>query len=141
MSRAPRTFRSRVDLLLVLPTLVVPLVGLYLVSGLPAAARYAGARLVGTLLLLTVLLFSLWVTLSTRYTLDAVALSVCSGPFRWRVLLSEIRSVSASSSPLTGPALSLRRLRVERRDGTALLISPTDPAAFMAELRERGVRV
>ncbi len=138
MSGAPRTFRSRVDLLLVLPLLVVPLVGLYLVSGLPAAA---GARLVGTLMLLTALLFSLWVTLSTRYTIDAVALSVRSGPFRWRVLLADIRSVSASSSALTGPALSLQRLRVERRDGTALLISPSDPAAFVAELRARGVRV
>jgi len=138
MSRAPRTFRSRVDPLLVLPTLVVPLVGLYLVSGLPAVA---GARLVGTLMLLTVLLFSLWVTLSTRYTIDAVALSVRSGPFRWRVLLADIRSVSASSSALTGPALSLQRLRLERRDGTALLISPNDPAAFVAELRARGVRV
>lgn len=138
MSGAPRTFRSRVDLLLVLPLLVVPLVGLYLVSGLPAAA---GARLLGTLMLLTALLFSLWVTLSTRYTIDAVALSVRSGPFRWRVLLADIRSVSASSSALTGPALSLQRLRVERRDGTALLISPRDPAAFVAELRARGVRV
>jgi hypothetical protein len=138
MSGAPRTFRSRVDLLLVLPLLVVPLVGLYLVSGLPALA---GARLAGTLMLLTVLLFSLWVTLSTRYTIDAVALSVRSGPFRWRVLLADIRSVSASSSALTGPALSLQRLRVERRDGTALLISPSDPAALVAELRARGVRV
>jgi hypothetical protein len=138
MSRAARTFRSRVDFLLVLPMLVVPLVGLYLVSGLPAAT---GARLPATLMLLTVLLFSLWVVLSTRYTIDAVALSVRSGPFRWRVLLSDIGSVSASSSALTGPALSLQRLRVERRDGPALLISPSDPAGFTAELRARGARV
>jgi hypothetical protein len=141
MSRAPRTFRSRVDVLLVLPMLVVPFVGLYLVRGLPAPAQHGGARLFATLMLLTVLLFSLWVTLSTRYTIDAVALSVRSGPFRWRVLLSDIRSVSDSSAAQTGPALSLQRLRVERRDGTALLISPSDRTGFIAELRARGVQL
>ena len=78
----------------------------------------------------------IWLLKTTRYTLDDDELLVQSGPFTWHVPLREIRGVRPTHNPLSSPALSLDRLRIEygRR---AIMISPKDKARFLEELQRR----
>jgi Bacterial PH domain len=140
MSHA-RCYRSKVDAPLAVLALAPLLLALYLVSSLPAPAGHTLVRLLAVCLLAGVLFFALWVLLVTHYTIDGTTLAVRSGPFRWVIALREIRAVTATRDPKTGPALSLERLRIEHADGAALLVSPRDMAAFLADLRARGVKV
>ena len=67
-------------------------------------------------------------------------LLVRSGPFRWRVPLGQIHSVTPTRNPLSSPALSLDRLRIEYGDGKWILISPRERERFLEALEARGVR-
>jgi hypothetical protein len=79
----------------------------------------------------------LWILSSTRYIFDEGELRVRSGPFTWRIPVAEITRVTRTSNPLSSPALSLRRLRIEYGDHRSLMVSPRDEEAFLAELERR----
>lgn len=79
----------------------------------------------------------LWLLASTYYRIDASALIVRSGPFRWTVPLSEIRSVRPSRSLLSSPALSLDRIRIDYGRGRSLMVSPRDREGFLAAIQRR----
>ena len=82
-------------------------------------------------------IFPLWILLSTRYTLDDQILTVQSGPFRWRVPIAEITDIRPTSNPLSSPALSLDRLRIEYSGRRAIMISPKEKEHFLAEIEKR----
>ena len=76
----------------------------------------------------------LWLLVSTRYTLDSKLLIVRSGPFKWRVPITDILSISSTESVLSGPALSLDRLCVVYGRSSKLMISPRDKERFIREI-------
>lgn len=80
-------------------------------------------------------LFILWTLVTTHYVVAADVLRVRSGPIRWTIPLSSIRSVHPSRSIIAGPAWSLDRLSIEAQ-GQELLISPKDRAGFLAALHQ-----
>lgn len=80
-----------------------------------------------------------WICATTRYELTAQHLLVRSGPFNWTILLEEITAVSPTSNPLSSPALSLDRLRIDYVNGRLIMISPRDKEGFLHELRRLGV--
>ena len=84
-----------------------------------------------------------WIFHSTYYMVDQDYLRIRSGPFRWRVLISEIESITPSNSVLSSPALSRDRLRVTYRGGRSILVSPGDRGSFVDALRSvnAGIRV
>lgn len=82
-----------------------------------------------------------WILGSTRYTVSDESLVIRSGPFRWTVPLRDIVSVTETRSPLSSPALSLDRLRIERTGGRPILISPSHRRRFLDDLRARGAAV
>jgi hypothetical protein len=130
------TYRSAVDtwLWLVLGASIVVVAvtcGPLVVAGdgAPRAVALAGA-LFGVGL-------PIWVLTSTAYTLTATDLVVRSGPFRWHRPLSDITAITPTRNPLSSPALSLDRLRVETRGRGDLMISPADRAGFLADLDAR----
>lgn len=75
-------------------------------------------------------------------TLTHDALVIRFGPARVRVPYDRIRAVEPSSNPLSSPALSLRRVRIDydkpNGKGTFVLVSPQDRDGFMQELRRRA---
>ena len=83
------------------------------------------------------LVLPLWVVMGTHYALTERDLLIRSGPFRWRVPLDQIRSVTASRSVLSAPALSLDRLRIAYGRAGSILISPRDKLQFLSELQRR----
>ena len=112
------------------------------------AVAFAGALAVGMLsgtphLRLPLLLaagavsMSFWVLADTRYILDEHELLVRSGPFRWRIRIAEITSVTPTRDPMSGPALSFDRLKDSYGRGRAILISPADQNAFLRALESR----
>jgi hypothetical protein len=78
-----------------------------------------------------------WLLRSTRYVFDDSNLHIRSGPFAWSVPLRDIRAVTPTRSPLSSPALSLDRLRIEYGRIGSIMVSPEDKQGFLAELRKR----
>lgn len=83
----------------------------------------------------------LWLLVSTRYTLDAHLLIVRCGPFKWRIPIADITGISPTANPLSSPALSLDRLRIDYDRSRQLMISPRDKAQFLQDIKllRRGV--
>lgn len=111
--------------------------------GLAYRAAFAGeppgtvATLAGAgVLVLALLLGVAWPVL---YAVERDALVVHAGRLlRWRVPLAAVRSVRPSRNPLSAPAWSLDRLRIDYTTasgrGRFLLVSPADRAAFLRDL-------
>ena len=124
------TFRSKVD------TWVVLVFGIALAAMLFAtysvARQAAGTELIGAILLICVsFVLILWPLLSTSYSVNTDELLVRSGPFRWRVPLSKITKITPTRSPISSPALSLDRLRIDYGINKVVLVSPSNQQAFM----------
>lgn len=82
--------------------------------------------------------FMIWVLYSTDYTLGQEELLIRCGPFRYRVRLDEIDSVTPSRNPLSSPACSLDRLLIKWNDERKkVLISPSRRSEFLQELDRR----
>lgn len=75
-----------------------------------------------------------WLFRTTCYELDGRELVVRSGPFRWRIDLATIESVTPSRNPLSSPALSLDRLQIRYGKRRSLLVSPAERDRFLAAL-------
>lgn len=88
-------------------------------------------------LLLASAVLPVWMLFNTRYVLDGHHLRVHSGPFRWSVPIEDITHVEPTRSPLSSPALSLDRLRIEYARGKRLLVSPENRDGFLRELEAR----
>ncbi len=133
----PIVFPSRIDrwLAIVLASSVLVSLGVALI--LPFALPGAIGLTVAALLLASGGL-QLWLLRATDYTVDDSHLQVRCGPFRWRIALQDIHRVIPTRSPLSSPALSLDRLRIEYGDGRALMVSPADKAGFLAAVEQRS---
>src|SRR5690606_15278736 len=57
--------------------------------------------------------FPAWVMKGTNYTLDDTVLLVRCGPFSWQVPVAQITRITPTRNPLSSPALSLDRLRID----------------------------
>jgi len=82
--------------------------------------------------------FMAWVLFSVRYTLTTKDLLVRAAIFRWRVPLDQIVEVCPTHNPLSSPALSLDRLRINYRRPSGktwwVMISPKEKESFLDEL-------
>ncbi|MFN3882591.1 MAG: PH domain-containing protein [Nitrincola lacisaponensis] len=81
--------------------------------------------------------FPVWLMTGTTYTLSSTSLLVKSGPFKWQVPIKQITSITPTSNPLSSPALSLDRLRIDYGRGQSIMISPKDKAQFIQDLEAR----
>ncbi|MET0289911.1 MAG: PH domain-containing protein [Pseudoxanthomonas sp.] len=137
---ASRAYRSRIDpsvaLCLMLPMgLSVGMLGWELLQGTPLG------QVIAVVSLLPGLVLPLWMLLGTHYLLTAERLLIRCGPFRWRIRLAEIRAVTPTRSLLSGPALSLDRLRIDHGHWNSVLISPHAREDFLARLAHLRVAV
>lgn len=82
----------------------------------------------------------LWLMYSTQYVLGDTTLRVRSGPFHWEIPVREIEQVTPTRNPLSSPALSLDRLRIDYSRGRSLMISPLRKSEFLDDLQARRAR-
>jgi len=123
-------FRSRVDTWLVL------VLGAAVVATLVAAGatlrQVSGMALLVPLAVVAIgAVLPIWILASTAYVVESGTLYIRSGPFAWRIPISSITSIKPTSSPVSAPALSTKRLRVEYGAGKSVLVSPADQQAFI----------
>ncbi len=131
-------YRSKVDtwllvlmVVLMACSMAVALAG----AGFIASNRASSGWVVAVLTALVGAGLPFWILVSTSYELASGTLQVRCGPLRIRVPLSEITRITPSRSPLSSPALSLDRLRIEYGQGKSLMISPRDKEQFLLDLR------
>lgn len=74
--------------------------------------------------------------LPCRYYLCDDHLLIRSGLLRHRIPYNNITAIALSSSPLSAPALSLKRIRIDHSQGF-ILISPIHREEFLAILQQR----
>lgn len=129
----PTVYRSKVDIWLFVVLAFAALAALYSAAQTMAAGT-TGSILVAVLVAVVGVGLPLWLLLSTRYTLQATHLLAQSGPFKWVVPLADIKSITPSNNPLSSPALSLDRLRIDYGKGRMLLISPRDKEQFLSDI-------
>jgi FtsH-binding integral membrane protein len=129
------TFRSKIDswlAIVLLASAAAALLAAYL-----TASRTTGIGLLGPALLAGIGAgLPLWLLFSTIYSINGGILLVRSGPFSWKIPLSEITRIVPTRSALSSPALSLDRLRVEYGSRNAVLVSPRDQATFIRAISE-----
>ena len=84
---------------------------------------------------MTALLF-IAVAVPCTYTLARDHLLIRSGLIRQKIAYKDITAVEPSASPLSAPALSLKRVKVSY-GRTFQLVSPRERDLFIQSLRER----
>ena len=75
----------------------------------------------------------------TSYTITEKSLSIRSSLFKWEIALKEISAIEPTNDPLSSPALSLDRLRIEYGQGKSIMISPLNKAEFIRDLQAMNV--
>lgn len=126
-----RRFRSKVDTWVIL-VLAIGVAGqtFAMVAALQSTSSDLWRAGVALLFVLGIVLF-ISLPLRTHYTVGDEELVIASGPFTWRIPLSEIRRVEPSRALWSSPALSLDRLKISYGDRKWILVSPADKREFV----------
>ena len=100
---------------------------------------------VGTIITYLVIGLTVWLVLGiyfrTFYTVEENIVKVVSGPFRWKVPISEITSIRSTKSILSSPALSMDRLEIKYGNYKYIIISPEDKDGFVQQIVKRNEKV
>ena len=131
-----RTFRSKVDWWLRI-AILVPVIGS--VAAVLAISVVKSPFLAVAVLPLVLISVGvpMWILRSTYYTFGDRELNVRCGPFEWRIPLNGVRAVTPTHNPLSSPALSLDRLRIDYGVRDSIMVSPDDKTEFLRELKRR----
>jgi hypothetical protein len=123
-------FRSKIDWWLVILVLAVP--------GWHIAADWAKRGIEHPPVSLWVVLAVLGVVgitlVPTRYIIEGRTISIQCGLMGWEYsafTVEDVQSIRPTHNPLSSPALSLDRLKIELNSGKAILISPRDKTGFL----------
>lgn len=79
-----------------------------------------------------------WPVLNTRYIVTQDRLIIRSMFLKWSILRSDIQQITPTNNPLSSPALSLDRLKIDyHKDGKSksVLVSPKDKQKFIEVLQ------
>ena len=83
-----------------------------------------------------IMIFVSFLWFGLKYVIDKKALLVKIGPFAvYRIAIEEIVSINRSFNPLSSPAASLKRIKVDFGKGSAL-ISPSNEKKFVSDLKK-----
>lgn len=130
----PKRFASKVDAWLPGIVVAVVLIQIIALAGATAEAEDATSILAGAgILLLTTVLF-IWLLRGTYYEVSSDTLRIVCGPYRQRILISDITAIEPTRSMLSSPALSLDRLRIRYGKIRRVLVSPADKRGFIRAL-------
>ena len=101
-------------------------------AGISTIPFTTGVALLAPVSMICVGIGIIWTLFSTRYSVGHGHLQVNSGPFRWHVAISEITKITPTRSAISGPALSLDRLRIDYKGGKkSILVSPLSKQQFI----------
>lgn len=126
-----KTFRSKIDWWIFLVLALVLLTQVFIIAlVIPGHHPELPAKIVVAIILFAVSLLILTILLRTVYRVDRKQLKIYCGPFWWTVNIADIESVVETRSPLSSPALSLDRIRINYGERRWVMISPADKQGF-----------
>lgn len=128
-------FPSKVDRWLLLVLCFAPALSIAVAIGVTTATGPSG--LFAFITPVFVLLLYRFVVWPIRYDVTEENLIVHFGLFRRRIRLEEIRRITPSHNPLSSPALSLDRIRLDYGRHSFILLSPADREGFAAAIKSR----
>ena len=133
-----RVYRSKIDTWLGLVLGGVPLVSLFAAWQL-VQAPVPGRWLLAVLILLLGVCLPPFILFSTTYSINDDLLRIRSGFFTWEIPIHTISKVEATNDPVSSPALSLDRVRIEYGPAKSVVISPLKKDEFLRDLHHLGV--
>ena len=136
----PLTFASRIDGWLLVVLLGSALACLF-AAGSIVMSRMAGPLWLAAAVVLVGCVLPVWLLVATNYVLTATTLDIRSGPFKWRVPIADVTNISPTRNPVSSPALSLDRLRIDYGDSRWIIVSPREKERFVRELEQRRARL
>ena len=136
----PQIFKSRVDWWLGVVLALIPVLSVAVLVGAVVSGDAVEVWVAIGTFVLTVALFR-GVVFPMRYELHETKIVIQFGFVRWSAPYTKIREVEYSRNPLSAPALSLRRLRLDTGQALSTYISPPDRKAFMDALAARATHL
>lgn len=131
-TKNPRRFVTAVDTWLGAVVLIAPIAAVITTVALLITAP--AAAWVGIAMLVFLGVIGWAIVWPIHYTLDGDLLKVRAGRFITKdIPIASITEVAPSSNPLSSPAFSMKRLRIDYKGGW-ILISPKERAAFLDAL-------
>ena len=88
---------------------------------------------------LLVLLLSFW--FRTKYIIEGDILHVYYGPFRFKVVISEITSIGHTKNIFTAPSLSIDRIEITYSNNQVIQISPKEKETFIKVLMQMNLNI
>ena len=130
-----KTFKSKVDLLLLVPTVTVLIVAAIFVI--------VNRIIVGEIILALLVSFLIYVYFNTLYELTGDnKLKIKSGFFfHQEIYIKSIKKVMPTKSHTASPALSFDRLEIRYNRYGRVVVSPDRPSEFIRELKEVNPRI
>lgn len=120
-----------------------------ILAGVPLASLFAAWQLTHApvpgrwLLAVPILLLGLCLPLSllffTTYRINDASLRIRGGFFTWDIPIHTISKVEPTDDPVSSPALSLDRIRIEYGPGKSVAVSPLKKDDFLRDLHHLGV--
>lgn len=92
-------------------------------------------------LMLVAILFVGWIWFGTFYTVHEDVVVVRCGPFRERIKISEIKSISPAKTVLASSALSMDRLELKHGKWGVTIISPENKEGLIQALLEKNPNI
>lgn len=129
-----RVFRSAVDRWLLALVLVVLVIAVQAWLQIRTSAIPHGQKLVLLMAIACPALFLFWLLFGTWYRIGPEYLELRCGPWRRRIARVDLLSAEPIRSLGSAPALSQERLLLLIRDQAPVMVSPEEPAAFLAAL-------
>lgn len=134
-----KRFNSKLDLWILLVLIFIVVVDLVIIVGIALEPRSPLQATVTILACVAAIALILSIMLRTHYTVTKGDLRIVSGPFRWKVPIAEITSVTPTRSAFSSPAMSLDRLSIVYGKGRRIMISPVDKAEFLKAIGQDHV--
>jgi hypothetical protein len=133
-----KVYRSKVDAWLGILLCVIPIPLAFVIWNL-LHNSVQGKWFIAFAIIVIGICLPISLLVSTIYTLSEKSLSIRSGLFKWEIPLKEISAIKPTNDPLSSPALSLDRLRIEYGKGKSIMISPLDKAEFIRDLKAMNI--
>ncbi len=85
--------------------------------------------------------FLIWIWFGTGYRIENKTINIQNGPFKWKVTIEEINSISKRKSLLATPALSVDRLVLQHGKYNDMLLSPKNECEFIKLLLAKNPHI
>lgn len=133
-----RVYRSKIDTWLGIILAGVPLTSLLAVWQL-VHAPVPGRWLIAVPILLLGVCLPLSLLFFTTYRISDGLLRIRSGFLTWNIPIRTISKVETTNDPVSSPALSLDRIRIEYGPGKSVAISPLKKDDFLRDVHDLGM--